>query len=181
MNPHYFLSGSGSSFFTHFVKNYLMKSFLQLKKQIRLLKSKKQQSRSKFTSKFLIKLQLLLISLYFFCCSFSMCPSWIRIQEENECGFMRILIHRPEENNTFFLPADEFGYYFLVLWCYKKELGFSSHRKKKMKQLQKKIKSGKLDVNEDDPFELFIASTNIRYAYYHETHKILGRRSACTT
>jgi hypothetical protein len=29
-------------------------------------------------------------------------------------------------------------------------------------------------VNEDDPFELFIASTNIRYAYYHETHKILG-------
>ena len=65
-------------------------------------------------------------------------------------------------------------FYYLVLWCYKKELGFSSHRKKKMKQLQKKIKSGKLDVNEDDPFELFIASTNIRYAYYHETHKILG-------
>ena len=61
-----------------------------------------------------------------------------------------------------------------VLWCYKKELGFSSHRKKKMKQLQKKIKAGKLDVNEDDPFELFIASTNIRYSYYHETHKILG-------
>jgi len=61
-----------------------------------------------------------------------------------------------------------------VLWCYKKELGFSSHRKKKMKQLQKKINAGKLDVNEDDPFELFIASTNIRYSYYHETHKILG-------
>jgi len=61
-----------------------------------------------------------------------------------------------------------------VLWCYKKELGFSSHRKKKMKQLNKKIKAGKLDVNEDDPFELFIASTNIRYSYYHETHKILG-------
>jgi N-acetyltransferase 10 len=61
-----------------------------------------------------------------------------------------------------------------VLWCYKKELGFTSHRKKRMKQLQKKITSGKLDVNEDDPFELFIASTNIRYAYYHETHKILG-------
>ena len=44
-----------------------------------------------------------------------------------------------------------------------------------MKALQKKIKTGKLDVNEDDPFELFIASTNIRYAYYHETHKILGK------
>ncbi|XP_063401576.1 RNA cytidine acetyltransferase-like [Mytilus trossulus] len=62
-----------------------------------------------------------------------------------------------------------------VLWCYKKELGFSSHRKKRMKQLQKKIKSGKLDVKEDDPFELFVASTNIRYCYYAETHKILGQ------
>lgn len=62
-----------------------------------------------------------------------------------------------------------------VLWCYKKELGFSSHRKKRMKQLQKKIKSGKLDVKEDDPFELFVASTDIRYCYYAETHKILGQ------
>lgn len=61
-----------------------------------------------------------------------------------------------------------------VLWCYKKELGFSSHRKKRMKQIQKKIKCGKLDVNDDDPFELFVASTNIRYCYYNETHKILG-------
>ncbi|KMR04795.1 n-acetyltransferase 10 [Lasius niger] len=61
-----------------------------------------------------------------------------------------------------------------VLWCYKKDLGFSSHRKKRMKSLQKKIKSGKLDVNEDDPFELFVISTNIRYCYYNETHKILG-------
>ncbi|EDO49259.1 predicted protein [Nematostella vectensis] len=61
-----------------------------------------------------------------------------------------------------------------VLWCYKKELGFSSHRKKRMKQLQKKIKSGTLDMNKDDPFELFVSSTNIRYCYYKETHKILG-------
>ena len=43
-----------------------------------------------------------------------------------------------------------------------------------MKQLQKKIKSGTLDMKKDDPFELFIAATNIRYCYYHETHKILG-------
>ncbi|KZC10103.1 N-acetyltransferase 10 [Dufourea novaeangliae] len=47
-----------------------------------------------------------------------------------------------------------------ILWCFK--------------SLQKKVKSGKLDVNEDDPFELFVVSTNIRYCYYHETHKILG-------
>lgn len=61
-----------------------------------------------------------------------------------------------------------------VLWCYKKELGFSSHRKKKMKSLQRKVQAGMLNVNEDDPFELFVASTNIRYCYYSETHKILG-------
>lgn len=51
---------------------------------------------------------------------------------------------------------------------------FLSHRKKRMRQLQKKIKSGTLNIKEDDPFELFIAATNIRYCYYNETHKILG-------
>lgn len=61
-----------------------------------------------------------------------------------------------------------------VLWCYKKELGFSSHRKKRMKHLQHKIQAGKLNINEDDPFELFLSSTKIRYCYYSETHKILG-------
>jgi len=49
-----------------------------------------------------------------------------------------------------------------------------SHRKKRMRQLQKKIKSGKVDIKEDDPFELFISATSIRYCYYAETHKILG-------
>ncbi|KAK5643619.1 hypothetical protein RI129_007464 [Pyrocoelia pectoralis] len=61
-----------------------------------------------------------------------------------------------------------------VLWCYKKELGFSSHRKKRMKHLQQKIQAGKLNVNEDEPFDLFVSSTKIRYCYYSETHKILG-------
>ncbi|CAG9859781.1 unnamed protein product [Phyllotreta striolata] len=61
-----------------------------------------------------------------------------------------------------------------VLWCYKKELGFSSHRKKRMKQIQQKMQHGKLSVNEDDPFELFLASTKIRFCYYSETQKILG-------
>lgn len=54
------------------------------------------------------------------------------------------------------------------------EVLFSSHRKKRMRQLQKKIKSGTLNIKDDDPFELFIAATNIRYCYYNETHKILG-------
>lgn len=61
-----------------------------------------------------------------------------------------------------------------VLWCYKHELGFSSNRKKRMRQLQKKIKTGTLNLKQDDPFELFVAATNIRYCYYNETHKILG-------
>ncbi|KAG3271676.1 NAT10-containing [Ictidomys tridecemlineatus] len=55
-----------------------------------------------------------------------------------------------------------------------KELGFSSHRKKRMRQLQKKIKNGTLNIKQDDHFELFVAATNIRYCHYNETHKILG-------
>lgn len=61
-----------------------------------------------------------------------------------------------------------------VLWCYKKELAFSSHRKKRMKQLKARQKSGQAEVNEDDPFEMFMSMTEIRYCYYKETHKILG-------
>ncbi|KAF6202384.1 hypothetical protein GE061_004783 [Apolygus lucorum] len=62
-----------------------------------------------------------------------------------------------------------------VLWCYKSDLGFTTNHKKRMKKVQKKIKGGKLNINEDDPFELFVASTNIRYCYYSETQKILGQ------
>ncbi|CAL1535363.1 unnamed protein product [Lymnaea stagnalis] len=61
-----------------------------------------------------------------------------------------------------------------VLWCYKKELGFSRSVSAELLGILKKIKSGKLNVREDDPFDLFISSTNIRYCYYAETHKILG-------
>lgn len=43
-----------------------------------------------------------------------------------------------------------------------------------MKQLQKKLKSGAMDVRQDDPFDLFVAATQIRYCYYSETYKILG-------
>lgn len=58
--------------------------------------------------------------------------------------------------------------------CLSWDGGISSHRKKRMRQLQKKIKSGTLNIKQDDPFELFVAATNIRYCYYNETHKILG-------
>eukprot|EP00434_Breviolum_minutum_P017565 symbB.v1.2.015501.t1/scaffold1160.1/size134679/10 len=62
-----------------------------------------------------------------------------------------------------------------VLWCYKKELGFSTHKKKRMKQVKKLQKSGQLDPNVDDPFDLFISSTNIRYCYYKDTEQVLGK------
>ena len=49
-----------------------------------------------------------------------------------------------------------------------------SHKKKRMKQIKKMAQRGLLDPESDDPFSLFVASTNIRYCYYADTHKILG-------
>lgn len=60
-----------------------------------------------------------------------------------------------------------------VLWCYKKELSFSTHRKRNLKLLNKRRKAG--IVSEGTVFEQFICSTDIRWCYYHETHKILGQ------
>ena len=63
------------------------------------------------------------------------------------------------------------------------------HKQKRMREIKKKIKRGLIDpdkvrhVNspaatdkpaQDDPFELFISATDIRYTYYAETHKVLG-------
>lgn len=39
--------------------------------------------------------------------------------------------------------------------------------------MQKKIKAG-INVGEDDPFDYFISSTEIRWCYYKETNRILG-------
>ncbi|KAJ1957271.1 N-acetyltransferase 10, partial [Dispira parvispora] len=61
-----------------------------------------------------------------------------------------------------------------VLWCYKKDLGFTSHRRKREKKIKYEIKKGLREPNEEDPFELFVSVTNIRYTYYKETQKILG-------
>lgn len=62
-----------------------------------------------------------------------------------------------------------------VLWCYKKELGFSSHKKVRQKQRNKKAKQGKIDEQLEDPFELFVTNAEIRYCYYKDSHSILGR------
>ena len=61
-----------------------------------------------------------------------------------------------------------------VLWCYKKELGFTSHRKKRMRQIKKMVQRGLLDPDKDDPFELFISATEINYCYYKDTARVLG-------
>jgi N-acetyltransferase 10 len=61
-----------------------------------------------------------------------------------------------------------------VLWCYKKELSFSSHRKKRNSQIKREIARGTREEDEDDPFDLFINSTSIRYCYYKEADEILG-------
>jgi tRNA(Met) C34 N-acetyltransferase TmcA len=50
----------------------------------------------------------------------------------------------------------------------------NSHRKKRMNHIKKDIAWGIRDADTDDPFELFISSTNIRYTYYKETEKVLG-------
>jgi len=46
--------------------------------------------------------------------------------------------------------------------------------------LQKRIKEGTMEVNEDDPFELFICATEIRWTYYKDTQKILGKCRICS-
>uniref|UniRef100_A0A5K3F4M6 RNA cytidine acetyltransferase n=3 Tax=Mesocestoides corti TaxID=53468 RepID=A0A5K3F4M6_MESCO len=60
-----------------------------------------------------------------------------------------------------------------ILWCYKKELSFSTHRKRNLRLLNKRRKSG--IISEGTVFEQFICSTDIRWCYYHETNKILGQ------
>ncbi|KAI1417079.1 DUF699-domain-containing protein [Hypoxylon sp. FL1857] len=63
-----------------------------------------------------------------------------------------------------------------VLWAYKnKLLGFTSHRKKREAKIKKEIKRGIREANTEDPFELFVSLHDVRYVYYKETDKILGR------
>ena len=48
---------------------------------------------------------------------------------------------------------------------------FRSHRKKREAKIKKEVKREIRDANTgtEDPFELFISLTNIRYCYYKET------------
>lgn len=62
-----------------------------------------------------------------------------------------------------------------ILWCYKNELGFSTHKKKRIKEIKRNQSRGLYDPDRDDPFDLFISSNNIRWLYYKDTEKILGQ------
>ncbi|PWN52856.1 DUF699-domain-containing protein [Violaceomyces palustris] len=62
-----------------------------------------------------------------------------------------------------------------VLWCYKKELGFTTHRKKREQKIKSEIKRGIREKGQGDPFELFVSLTDIRYCYYKDTPKVLGQ------
>lgn len=44
-----------------------------------------------------------------------------------------------------------------------------------MKQIKRDQARGLHDPDRDDPFDLFISSTNIRWTYYKETEKVLGQ------
>ena len=43
-----------------------------------------------------------------------------------------------------------------------------------MRQISKMAKRGLLDADSEDPFSLFVASTDIRYCFYRDTDKVLG-------
>ncbi|CAK5280828.1 unnamed protein product [Mycena citricolor] len=61
-----------------------------------------------------------------------------------------------------------------VLWCYKKELGFTSHRLKREAKIKRDVKRGLREANDQNPFEIFVTVTDIRYTYYKESEKVLG-------
>uniref|UniRef100_A0A7S3QD44 RNA cytidine acetyltransferase n=1 Tax=Chaetoceros debilis TaxID=122233 RepID=A0A7S3QD44_9STRA len=65
-----------------------------------------------------------------------------------------------------------------VLWCYKKELGFSTHKMKRMKKIKRDKKNGLAKGftpdSKVDNFELFLSATDINWCYYKDSHRVLG-------
>jgi N-acetyltransferase 10 len=53
-------------------------------------------------------------------------------------------------------------------------LNMGSHRKKREAKIKRDVKRGIREANDQDPFEIFVTVTDIRYTYYKESHKILG-------
>ena len=64
-----------------------------------------------------------------------------------------------------------------ITWCYKKELGFSTHRMKRLKKLKRDKARGLLGGDNSstaDNFELFISQNDINWCYYKDSHRLLG-------
>ena len=62
-----------------------------------------------------------------------------------------------------------------VLWCYKRDLGFSSNRKKRMKKLKSNTKRGITNDITTDDFDLFLTTTDVEFCYYKDAARVLGR------
>ncbi|GAA5833748.1 hypothetical protein JCM11251_003218 [Rhodosporidiobolus azoricus] len=62
-----------------------------------------------------------------------------------------------------------------VSWMYKRDLGFSTHRKRRESKIKKEVKRGEREVGEMDAFELFVSVTDVRYTYYKDSERILGQ------
>lgn len=62
-----------------------------------------------------------------------------------------------------------------VLWCYKKALEVSSHQRKRQKVAKKLAQKGLYDESTENPYELFLRTTDIRYCYYRDSQKVLGQ------
>lgn len=61
-----------------------------------------------------------------------------------------------------------------VLWCHKEKLELSSHKKKRAKQIKKRMQQGTLDPEKADQFSLFVESGKITYCLYKDSERVLG-------
>jgi N-acetyltransferase 10 len=63
-----------------------------------------------------------------------------------------------------------------VLWCYEdKESLRLLQRAKKQDKLRKRSRAGPLDPASEDQFDMFLASTPVRFCYYRDTASVLGQ------
>ncbi|GBE59212.1 ATPase domain containing protein [Babesia ovata] len=82
---------------------------------------------------------------------------------------------RLQVSNLHYLHQRVSGNKARVLWCYKKSLEMSSHHRKRHKLQKKLAYRGLYDEATEDPYELFLRTTEIRYCYYKESQKVLGQ------
>jgi len=44
-----------------------------------------------------------------------------------------------------------------------------------MKQIKQQQRKGTWDTQREEPFELFVSATHVRWTFYKDTHKVLGQ------